>query len=84
MGQYWLIVRSVTYAQRLQRMFLKAGLRTPIFRAPMELTGGRGCLYAVQVAEKDLADAMTVIRRGNLSPDQIFYKTSDGFQEVTV
>ena len=42
---YLIIARSVTYAQRMQRVLGRAGIRSRIFRAPRDLTD-RGCAYA--------------------------------------
>ena len=38
MEQYWIIARSVTYAQRMEKALAGAGIRTRIFRAPRELS----------------------------------------------
>ena len=62
MDHYLIIARSVTDAQRLQRVLARAGIRCQIFRAPRELTE-LGCAYAVRVAVSDLTAALTTISR---------------------
>ena len=47
--QYLIIARSVTHAQRMERELRRAGLRVGVFHAPLELTAGRGCAYALSV-----------------------------------
>ena len=41
MEYYLIIARSVTYAQRIERVLGRAGIRCTVFRAPFELTGGK-------------------------------------------
>jgi hypothetical protein len=78
---YLIIARSVTYAQRMQRVLARAGIRCQIFRAPRELTE-LGCAYAVRVAVSDLTAALTTIHRESLDPVQIFLYQRGIYQEV--
>ena len=59
MEYYLIIARSVTYAQRIERVLSRAGIRSLVVRAPLELTKGEGCAYAVRLA----ADAMPAARK---------------------
>ena len=81
MDHYLIIARSVTYAQRMQRVLARAGIRCQIFRAPRELTE-LGCAYAVRVAVSDLTAALTTIHRESLDPVQIFLYQRGLYQEV--
>ena len=81
MDHYLIIARSVTYAQRMQRVLARAGIRCQIFRAPRELTE-LGCAYAVRVAMSDLTAALTTIHRESLDPVQIFLYQRGIYQEV--
>ncbi|MCI8739404.1 MAG: DUF3343 domain-containing protein [Oscillibacter sp.] len=81
MDHYLIIARSVTYAQRMQRVLARAGIRCQIFRAPRELTE-LGCAYAVRVAVSDLTAALTTIHRESLDPVQIFLYQRGIYQEV--
>ena len=81
MDHYLIIARSVTYAQRMQRVLARAGIRCQIFRAPRELTE-LGCAYAVRVAVSDLTAAWTTIHRESLDPVQIFLYQRGIYQEV--
>lgn len=81
MEHYLIIARSVTYAQRMQRTLVRAGIRCRIFRAPRDLTD-RGCAYAVQIADTDLTAALTALHRESLDPVQIFLTQRGTFREV--
>ena len=81
MDHYLIIARSGTYAQRMQRVLARAGIRCQIFRAPRELTE-LGCAYAVRVAVSDLTAALTTIHRESLDPVQIFLYQRGIYQEV--
>ena len=81
MDHYLIIARSVTYAQRMQRVLARAGIRCQIFRAPRELTE-LGCAYAVRVVVSDLTAALTTIHRESLDPVQIFLYQRGIYQEV--
>lgn len=81
MDYYLILARSVTYAQRMQMVLERAGIRCQIFRAPRELTD-LGCAYAVRLAAVDLAPSLTVLHRGGLDPVQIFLNQRGVFREV--
>ena len=81
MEHYLIIARSVTYAQRMQRVLGRAGIRSRIFRAPRDLTD-RGCAYAVQISDSDLTAALTALHRESLDPVQIFLTQRGTFREV--
>ena len=78
---FYVIARSITHAQRMERLLRRAGLSCWIARAPLELTG-RGCAYAVQIREKDLAAAVRQIRGAGFGADRIYRKTNGKFSEV--
>lgn len=82
MEHYLIIARSVTYAQRMQKVLARVGIRSRIFRAPRDLTD-RGCAYTVQIAIHDLANALTTLHREALDPVQIFLTQHGEYQEVS-
>ena len=49
METYFILARSVTYAQRMQHSLERAGVRCRISRAPREMTD-QGCAYVVRLA----------------------------------
>ena len=70
MENYLIIARSVTYAQRMQNVLGRAGIRCRIFRAPRDLTD-LGCAYAVQIQAGDLSRALTTLHRASLDPARL-------------
>lgn len=83
MEHYLILARSVTYAQRMQRALMRAGVRCRIFRAPRDLTD-LGCAYAVRVEAYDLPVTMTVLRREALPPVQIYVFRNGSYQEAAI
>ena len=78
-----MLARSVTYAQRMQRVLLRSGLRCQIARAPRDLTD-RGCAYVLRVAAPDLSQALIALHRESLDPVQIFLYQHGSYQEVGI
>ncbi len=78
-----MLARSVTYAQRMQRVLLRSGLRCQIARAPRDLTD-RGCAYVLRVAAPDLSQALIALHRESLDPVQIFLYQHGYYQEVGI
>ena len=81
MEYYLILARSVTYAQRMQRVLERAGVRCGIFRAPRDLTD-LGCAYALRLAVPDLSQALIALHRASLDPVQIFLYQHGAYQEV--
>ncbi|WP_298030597.1 DUF3343 domain-containing protein [uncultured Dysosmobacter sp.] len=81
MEHYLILARSVTYAQRMQRVLGRAGIRCQIFRAPRDLTE-LGCAYAVRVAVNDLSPALIALHREALDPVQVFLFQRGMYREV--
>ena len=67
-----IIARSVTFAQRMQRVLEQAGVRCRIFRAPRDLTD-LGCAYAVQIPRSEAAYAWDVLLKAGLDPVKIVH-----------
>lgn len=80
---YYLIVcRSLTYAQRTASALERAGITAHILRSPKSISGD-GCSHSVKVAERNLADALTVLHRAGLAPKRVFLTGGDGsYKEV--
>ena len=82
--QYLIIARSVTHAQRMERELRRAGLRVGVFHAPLELTAGRGCAYALSVPPAAIRAALRVIDGTPLRPAAIFFQDGNGYREVAL
>lgn len=81
MEHYLILARSVTYAQRMHRQLERSGIRSQILRPPRDLTD-LGCAYAIRIAVRDLAGALTTLHKAGLSPVQIFLYQFGNYQEV--
>ena len=81
MEHYLILARSITYAQRMQSVLTRAGIRCQVFRAPRELTS-LGCAYTVRISAADLTPAMIILRREALNPVQIFFYQNGRYREV--
>ncbi|MCI8809188.1 MAG: DUF3343 domain-containing protein [Oscillibacter sp.] len=81
MEHYLILARSVTYAQRMQKVLGRTGIRCQIYRAPRDLTD-LGCAYAVRIAAGDLQAALTTLHAESLDPVQIFLYQRGLYQEV--
>ncbi len=79
---YYIICRSLTYAQRTAAALEKAGVHGSLLRAPKGISAG-GCSYAVRIPANRLNRALTTLKEERLSPVQVFLGDTGGeFREV--
>lgn len=83
MESYVIIARSVTYAQRIERELKRAGIQAFLFRAPLELTGGVGCSYAVRVSPGAMTAAYRLLQTAGLRDIRILRVDRTGATEVS-
>lgn len=81
MEQYAILARSVTYAQRMQRLLGQAGIHCQIFRAPRELSD-LGCAYILRLHSQTIRQALTILYRERLEPVRVYSENKGGYQEV--
>lgn len=63
-------------------MLERAGIHAPIQRAPKLITE-EGCSHAVRVRELQLAKALTILNRAEMTPTRIFLADISGeYREV--
>ena len=77
MLDYWITFRSVTFAQRAQRIVEGAGVRTRLARAPKGLSE-RGCAYALLVSAQDAPRAVQELRAANVPFRKVVRRTPAG------
>lgn len=76
--QYYLIMcRSLTYAQRAQRVLERAGIGSAVVKAPQEASG-TGCTYGVRVPERKLDAAVNMLRKSGLPLGKTYRYNADG------
>lgn len=83
MERYWIIARSVTYAQRMEKALTAAGIRTRIFRAPRELSN-LGCAYAVELTGGVPHPALAILRNAGLWPVKIYLLQKGNYVELSL
>ena len=69
--KYYLVVSSVTTAQRLQKLCREAGISVSVVHTPQGLTD-RGCSYSVVVKESDFPRAQSLASENQLPVRQQF------------
>ena len=76
-----ILARSVTYAQRMQSVLNRIGIRSQIFRAPRDLTD-LGCAYVVRIGPQDLHLALPALNREGLGPLRVYGRQGTAFREM--
>lgn len=80
----YLTCRSLTYAQRVSRALTAARIQNIIIRTPQNMSR-EGCGYAVRIAGRSFAGAMSALAAAQLPPKKVYRPgASGGFVEVPV
>ena len=81
---YWIMCRSLTYAQRISQALERAGITARVLRAPAELSPD-GCGYSVKLAARHLARALTILNTLRLPYTGVYVHGAEyGYEEVTL
>ncbi|MBE6957999.1 MAG: DUF3343 domain-containing protein [Ruminococcaceae bacterium] len=84
MKNEWLITfRSVTYAQRGERILQRGKIPCRLQRTPKHLTE-RGCGYCLQIRGLDAPEAVMALRRERLDYGKLYALKEDGSTEERV
>lgn len=84
MVYYLIICRSLTYAQKTEAALERAGITAHIMRSPRTIAE-TGCSHAVKISERRLADALTVLKRVDMTPERVYIISADGsYKEVSL
>ncbi|MBR1781792.1 MAG: DUF3343 domain-containing protein [Oscillospiraceae bacterium] len=84
MVYYLIVCRSLTYAQRTAAALERAGISAYIQRSPKGVSS-RGCSHSVKISQRNLNNALLVLRRVGLAPEQIYITAGDGsYREVSL
>ena len=83
MRMNFITFRSVTPAQRGQRVLQQAGIETVLLRTPKWMEE-RGCGYCLRLRQEDTKRAVELLRQGKLSFSKVFADTDGGAQELSV
>ena len=78
MRTYWLITfRTVTYAQRAQRVLQQNNIFCQLQRTPKMLTV-RGCGYCLRLREEDVLAAVAILRSEQIAFAKLYALSEDG------
>ena len=80
---YLILARSVTYAQRMESLLTKAGIRCQIFRAPRDLSDF-GCAYVLKIMPENVLAALHILRNHTLEPVKVFQVQDHAYREVVL
>ena len=81
---YLITFRSVTYAQRGERLLKRAGLRCSLGRTPRWMEE-QGCGYSLRLQTGNIARAVSMLRGEQLPLRKVYVQRDDGgLEEVTV
>lgn len=80
MRSYFITFRSVTYAQRAERILKDAGLRCTLQRAPRAMEE-RGCGYALNLRQPDISAALALLRQAQVPMRKVYARDGEGRAE---
>ncbi len=75
--------RSVTPAQRGQKLLQSAGIMATLQRTPRWMEE-RGCGYCLRMRQQDTARAVALLRENKLSFSKVYAGTDNGVEERTL
>lgn len=84
MNGCFITFRSVTHAQRGERILMGEGIGCRILRTPRWMEQ-QGCGYCIRLRRKDLEQAVMLLQQNN-APFRKVYRQTEGedFEEVTL
>lgn len=77
---YYVTFRSVTHAQRGERVLAKEGVRVHLLRTPRWMEA-RGCGYSLRLWTGDIAAGVGILRREQVPMQKVYIQTGDGTLE---
>lgn len=75
--QIVIIFKSVTYAQRAERLLASKGIPSNVMKAPFGKIIG-SCAYGVRISDKNIVTAIDIIKESKLPLVDIMMKQPDG------
>ena len=83
MTQYLFMSKSLTNAQRNEKILEKNGITAAVVKAPQNLSGS-GCGYAVSISRR-FDEALSILKRSNTLTGKIYRREDSGdYTEVRV
>ncbi len=80
MGLYYITFRSVTFAQRGEKLLARQNLRVSLMRTPRWMEE-QGCGYALKLWTNDIAAAVQLLRENRIQLRRVYAQLEDGQME---
>lgn len=80
MEKYLIMCRSLTHAQRSQRLLERSGIVSTLAKAPVVLTSG-GCGYSL-ILRKHLEESLSILRGNGLLTGKVFRMEGNEWKEL--
>ena len=81
---YFIKFRSVTFAQRAEKVLSQRGIRVNLMRTPRWMEE-QGCGYALKLWSGDILPVVKLLRENRLQLKKVYVQLEDGeMEEVTV
>ena len=81
---YYITFRSVTYAQRAEKLLTRRGFRVNLMRTPRWMEE-QGCGYALKLWTDSIASAAGLLREHKIQLRRIYVQPEDGqLEEVSL
>ena len=84
MKTYFVTFRSVTFAQRAERLLQKQNLRAGVMRTPRWMEE-QGCGYALKLWTQDISAVVVLLRENQILLRRVYRQQEDGnLEEITL
>ena len=80
---YYITFRSVTYAQRAEKLLNQRSFRVSLIRTPRWMEE-QGCGYALKLWSRDLLPVVTLLRENRLQLRKVYVRQEDGEMEEVI
>lgn len=80
MKNYLITFRSVTFAQRGERLLQKNGIQCTLLRTPKWMEA-QGCGYSLRIWAEHVETGVALLRKGNIPLRKVYIQTGEGTLE---
>ena len=80
MNTYYITFRSVTYAQRGERLLMEQGIRCTVQRTPRWMEE-QGCGYALKIRTAEIEPATALLAQRQIPIRRVYLQSKDGLLE---
>ena len=77
---YYITFRSVTYAQRAEKLLTRRGFRVNLVRTPRWMEE-QGCGYALKFRTADIQPVVNLLRENRLQLRRVYFQLENGEME---